>query len=416
VPYLPRLVDAELQDALKSAGFVLIEGPKACGKTETARRAAASEVLLDIDQNARAAIEIDPDLVLAGDAPRLIDEWQLKPVLWNHIKRKVSDSQQKGRFILTGSSVPADDATRDSAAGRVSRLRMRPMSLYETGHSSGAISLNKLLDGDVSSVPNPGLAFATLVDRIAIGGWPSLVTEDLQAALRANRAYLDEIRRIDVGRVDGVHRDPERVGRVLASLARNVATYVLPTKLGAEAAGTDGAIKTETVQEYLSALERLMILEAQPPWSTHLRSRSRLKGLPKRLFVDPSLAVAALRTDPQRLLSDLNYLGFLFESLVIRDLRIYSQPIDGRVFQYRDNTGLEVDAIVELGRGRWGAFEVKLGSGMADAGAANLLKFAARIDTRKCGDPAVLGVIVGTGYGYRRDDGVAVIPVGALGP
>lgn len=416
MPYLPRLVDAELQDALKSAGFVLIEGPKACGKTETARRAAASEVLLDIDQNARAAIEIDPDLVLAGDAPRLIDEWQLKPVLWNHIKRKVSDSQQKGRFILTGSSVPADDATRDSAAGRVSRLRMRPMSLYETGHSSGAISLNKLLDGDVSSVPNPGLAFATLVDRIAIGGWPSLVTEDLQAALRANRAYLDEIRRIDVGRVDGVHRDPERVGRVLASLARNVATYVLPTKLGAEAAGTDGAIKTETVQEYLSALERLMILEAQPPWSTHLRSRSRLKGLPKRLFVDPSLAVAALRTDPQRLLSDLNYLGFLFESLVIRDLRIYSQPIDGRVFQYRDNTGLEVDAIVELGRGRWGAFEVKLGSGMADAGAANLLKFAARIDTRKCGDPAVLGVIVGTGYGYRRDDGVAVIPVGALGP
>jgi uncharacterized protein len=375
-----------------------------------------SEVLLDVDANARAAIAIDPALVLDGPTPRLLDEWQVEPTIWNHVRRVIDDRSDPGQFILTGSAVPADDITRHTGAGRISRLRMRPMSLFETGRSSGDVSLSELLEGRVSPSADPGLTVADLAKEIAVGGWPGLRGRSVQDGLLAVRDYLEEIARVDVGRVDGTHRDPGRVTRLLASLARNIATHAAATTLAEDTGGAEGPLKDDTVREYLAALERLMVVEDQLAWAPHLRSKHRLRTAPKRHFVDPSLAVAALRATPDRLLGDLNLLGFLFESLVVRDLRVYAQAADARVSQYRDSGGLEVDAIVEAGDGRWMAFEVKLGQGQIDDAAASLTRFAARIDTARCGSPALLGVIVATGYGYRREDGVAVIPIGALGP
>jgi predicted AAA+ superfamily ATPase len=255
-----------------------------------------------------------------------------------------------------------------------------------------------------------------LVEEIAMGGWPGFRGLSVEQAVRAVRGYLDEVRRVDVSTVAGGRRDPGRVGQLLRSLARNVATYASVTTLARDTGGPDGPLKDDTAHEYLDALGRLMIIEDQPAWATHLRSKYALRKTSKRHFVDPSLALAALRATPKRLLADLRLLGFLFESLVVRDLRIYAQAIDAEVLQYRDSNGLEVDAIVQAADGRWGAFEIKLGGGQVDEAAATLARFARQIDTERSGEPAVLGVIVATGYGYTRDDGIQVIPIGALGP
>lgn len=414
--YLPRIVDAELALRLASSGAVVIEGPKACGKTATARQMAASEVLLDVDINARQAIAVDPSLVLEGEVPRLVDEWQVEPTVWNHIRRTVDDRGLPGQFILTGSAVPADDITRHTGAGRISRLRMRPMSLFETEESTGTVSLQALLDGTPPRSPVPDLEISRIAELVAGGGWPGHLALNVDQSMLAVRGYLEEVRRMDVGRIDGTRRDPDKVGRLLRSLARNTATYVSARTLALDAGGADGALDPHTVGDYLTALDRLMVIEEQPAWAPHLRSRSILRSAPKRHFVDPSLAVAALGGTPQRLLDDLTLFGFFFESLVIRDLRVYSQAFGGRVSQYRDNTGLEVDAIVESPDGRWVGIEVKLGAGLADEGAANLLRFAERVDKERTGEPSALVVIVGTGFGYVREDGVGVVPIGALGP
>jgi uncharacterized protein len=412
--YRPRVVDTELSERLAAQGAVLIEGPKACGKTETARQLAASEVLLDVDVNAREAVAVDPALVLAGEMPRLVDEWQIEPTVWNHVRRWVDDG--RGQFILTGSAVPADDVTRHTGAARISRLRMRPMSLSETRRSTRQVSLAALLSGAVTQAGDPGLSLPDLIEEICRGGWPGFRHLGLTQARRAVRDYLDEIRRADINSVDGVTRDPDRVRRLLQSLARNVATRAPITTLAAEAAGAAGTMTDNTARGYLSALARLMIVEDQPSWTPHLRSKADLRTTPARHFVDPSLAVAALAATPEQLMRDLSLCGLLFESLVVRDLRIYAQAFDGRVKQYRDNKGVEVDAIVETDDGRWAAFEIKLGPGRVEEAAASLGAFARKIDTAKSGAPSVLGVITGSGYGYVRDDGIHVIPIGALGP
>lgn len=415
--YRPRVTDSELADRLQTAGAVVIEGPKACGKTATARRAAASEVLLDVDESARAAAAVNPSLILDGSSPRLIDEWQVEPGIWNHVRRAVDDRDRVGQFILAGSAVPADDATRHTGAGRFSRLRMRPMSLFEAGVGSGAISLAGLLEGAPTESSDPGLTIGDLAEEIARGGWPGLRGQAVSRAQQRVRDYLDEIRRTDINVVDGVHRDPDRVGRLLHSLARNVATPVTVSTLALDTGGSDGALKEHTAAEYLAVLERLFVVENQAAWAPHLRSRYVLRRAAKRHFVDPSLAVAALKTSPAALLRDLNFLGLLFESLVVRDLRIYAQAGDGRVLQYRDSDGLEVDAIVENADGRWAAFEIKLGGAAAiEQAAVSLTTFSKRVDPRKSGEPVALGVVVGEGYGYVRDDGIHVIPIGALCP
>lgn len=414
--YRPRVVDRHLTDLLSAVGAVVIEGPKGCGKTETARQVAASEVRLDVDPNARRAVSIDPSLVLDGPVPRLIDEWQIAPDLWNHVRRAVDDRRGTGQFILTGSAVPKDDETRHTGAARFARLRMRPMSLFESGHSTGAVSLRALLDGAPPRAVDPGMTVPSIVERIAIGGWPGFHDQAVGRASTAMRAYVDEIARTDIQRVDGVAHDPERVQTLMRSLARNVSTMASMSTLAKDVDGDDGRLARNTVSSYYDALTRLMVVEDQPAWAPHLRSKSRIRSAVRRHFVDPSLAVAVLRATPERLLGDLELLGFLFESLVVRDMRIHAQALDAQVFHYKDNTDLEVDVIVEAADGRWGAFEVKLGTGAVDAAAESLLRFAARVDTRRSGPPQVLAAVVGTGFAYLRDDGVAVIPIGVLGP
>lgn len=417
MPYLPRIVDEELNRRLKATGGVVIEGPKACGKTRTARQIAESEVLLDMDEGARAALEIDPSLVLKGDPPRLIDEWQVDPRIWNHVRREIDDRGEPGQFILTGSAIPADDVTRHTGAGRLTRLKMRPMSLLESGISNGTVSLKDTMNGRSVRAADEGLTVGDLTESIVRGGWPALHDLSTADAQQGVMDYLEEIRRFDTSVIDGVQRNPDKIALLLQSLARNTGTYAAATSLSQDTAGPDGgSLKDDTVRAYLSVLDRLMVIEDQPAWSPNLRSKAVMRKAAKRHFVDPSLAAAALRASPERLLMDLNLLGFMFESLVTRDLRIYGQSIGSKVFQYRDDKGVEIDAILDSGDGQWGAFEIKLGSGRVDQAAESLKKFADRVDTSKSGAPAVLGVIVGTGYGYTRKDGIAVIPIGCLGP
>ncbi|MGH2987249.1 MAG: ATP-binding protein [Solirubrobacterales bacterium] len=400
---------------MAALGAVLIEGPKTCGKTETARQLAASEVRLDIDADARQAAAVDPTLVLEGATPRLIDEWQVRPAVWNHVRRAVDDRSVPGQFILTGSAVPPDDETRHSGAGRITRMQMRPMSLLETGHSDGTVSLADLLGGGAVRAAERDIDVRDLARLIAVGGWPAIQHLDLEDALQAVRSYLDEIRRVDISRLGNSRRDPNRVGVLMRSLARNVSTYASVATLARDTAGGDARLKRDTVSEYLDALRRLKVVEDQPPWAPHLRSSHVLRSESKRHFVCPSLAVAALRASPATILRDPNYLGFLFESMVIRDLRVYAQTSDAEILQYKDQD-LEVDAIVRATDGRWAALEIKLGQAQIDLGARNLLKFARRVDTTKCGEPSALAVITGTGYGYENDDGIKVIPIGTLGP
>lgn len=415
--YIPRFADAELASRLRATGAVLVEGPRGCGKTQTALRAAKSAVRLDRDQAARRAGELSPALLLDGERPRLIDEWQLVTGVWNEVRGDVDDHpEEAGRYILAGSAVPADDVTRHTGSLRITRLRMRPMSLAESGHSSRKVALATLFAGGEAEAADPGLDIHDIAERIVIGGWPALLRRDPADAMVATQGYLDETCRVDLGRLDGPRHDPDNVARVLRSLARCVATEASASTIGADVAGADGprAVGYHAVIDYLKALTRLFIVEDQPAWAPALRSRGVLRSSVTRHFVDPSLAAAALGAGPDRLLRDPATLRVLFESLVIRDLRIYGQSIGASVSHYRENTGAEADAILQLRSGQWAAVEVKLGQGDIDKGASSLLRVAANVDAGRHGNPAFLAVVTGWGYAYRRPDGVFVIPIGAL--
>ena len=410
--YLPRIVDTELADRLATSGAVVIEGPKACGKTATAAQVAKSEVRFDTDEEAQRALQIEPSIVLAGKQPRLLDEWQVAPAVWNHVRRHVDDSGgSAGQFILTGSSVPDDDINRHTGAGRFSFLKMRPMTLFETGHTNGAVSLSSLLAGDRPTSADPGLTVANIAERIVIGGWPALHDSPAKEAMRSNRDYLRQVREVEVNQLSGGRRDPQRIGRLLQSLGRNVASDVKRRVLANES----GLAET-TVDEYLNALSRLMLIEDQAAWSPSMKSAAQLRRAPKRHFIDPSLAVATSDTaDPDALLRELSHMGSLFESLAVRDLRVLSQPLGGSVFHYRDSNDLEVDAVVQFD-GSWAAFEVKLNPNQVDKGANALARLEKNINTEIWGAPSCLGVITATGYAYERDDGIMVIPIGTLAP
>lgn len=355
--------------------------------------------------------------MLRGATPRLLDEWQLVPEIWNHVRRAADLQRGTGRFILAGSAVPTDDIVRHSGAGRITRMTMRPMSLFEQGHSTGEVPLSGLLSGAKASASDPGLELVDLIELICRGGWPGTLGFQLNRALRFVRGYVDEVRRTEMERTADARHDPRRVLRLMQSLARNIATEASQATLASDVAGADDVVQERTIGNYLDALRRLFVVEDQPPFTAHLRSRSRLRKAPKRHFCDPSIAVAALRTEPQRLRIDLNYVGLLFESLVVRDLRIYGVANDADVYHYRDNTGLEVDAVVETAAGTWLPVEVKLGGeDRIEAAAASLLKLKDRIDTSRAGEPPNLLVVTASGYAYRRPDGVTVAPIGALGP
>ena len=412
--YQKRFADNELGRRLKSSGAVLICGPKACGKTETALQIAKSSVRLDTDLQARIAMQVAPEHVLQGDMPRLLDEWQEFPELWNLVRREVDDRKRNGLYILAGSANPDEKARHHSGAGRFSVLRMRPMSFFENGWSSGEVSLARLFqDAQIYSDPVSG-SLDELAEKILIGGWPGLLNRSLSQSLDFSRDYAALTAEVDISRVSEKQRDPDKVFRLMQSIARNISTEVSVATLAADVRGGTGSFKEETAADYLEALDRLMFIEDLPAWNTHIRSSATLRQMPKRHFADPSLACGVLRLDKERLLGDLEYFGLLFESLALRDLRIYAQAIGGRVRHYRDSSGLEVDAIIENDAGDYLALEVKLGVAAADTAAANLQKFASRIDTDKTSAPSALVVVTANGFAHRRPDGVYVVPLATL--
>ncbi|MDR1316854.1 MAG: DUF4143 domain-containing protein [Spirochaetales bacterium] len=412
--YLKRFADTVLRNRLRGCGAVLIQGAKGCGKTETAARIAGSAARLDIDEDMRVRMELDPKSVLTGAAPRLIDEWQEYPQIWNYVRREVDARKKRGQFILTGSANPEERARLHSGAGRFSIIKMRPMSLYEKAWSTGEVSLAELVKGRAPKSEQVDFDLGTLAEKITLGGWPGLIGSGARAGLRFMRDYITLIAEVDINRASGRKRDPQKVTRLLRSLARNISTEAALSSIAKDTGGADTRIGEETIAEYLETLERLMTVEQLPAWSPHIRCADTLRKTPKRHFVDPSLAVGALGLSTDKLLADLNYFGFLFESLVIRDLRIYADVHEGGVFHYRDSRGMEVDAVIEYPDTSWAAFEVKMGFTAQDEAARNLLNFAAKIDQKKMGAPSALTVITANGFACRRKDGVNVVPLSAL--
>ena len=412
--YYKRFADELLAERLQSSGAVLIEGTKGCGKTETAIQQSASVARFDADEQIRIRMEIDPKTVLAGDVPRLLDEWQEQPQIWNYVRREVDERRLKGQFILTGSATPDDKVKRHSGAGRFSVMRMRPMSMFEKGWSTGEVSLAALMRGDAPASEPVSFELGEYAEKMTLGGWPGLIGAGAAEGFRFVSDYVTLIAEADLSRVSEKRRDPHKVTRLLQSLARNISTEVSLTALSKDIGGSDNDLDNETVTDYLAALERLLAVDNLPAWNTHIRSSDMLRKAPKRHFADPSMAIGALGLSVDKLTNDLNYFGLLFESSAIKDIRIYADAGGGKAFHYRDSRGLEIDAVVEYADGTWGAFEVKLGIGAVDDAADNLVQFAAKIDTDKMKPPAALTVITGNGFAYRRSDGVNVVPLAAL--
>ena len=414
--YTPRIVDAEVTRALSSSGFVVLEGPRACGKTWTGLRFARSALRLDTDLDARTIGAVDPSILLRGDSPRLLDEWQFMPTLWNHVRHACDAAAERGLFILAGSAQPADDITRHTGAGRVRRIRMRPMSLYESSDSTGEVSLAGLLQGEPANGGPPDVSLSDIAGLTCRGGWPGQLDLPLDEIQQNLRNYLSEVARTDIRRLDGAAaHDPHRVERLVLSLARNIGTEARAGTLAADV--EPDALHRHTVRAYLDALRRLFVVEEQPAWSVRMRSRAPLWKSPKWHLADPSLAAAALGANPERLLSDPATLGLLFESLVVRDLRVLAQRHDGRVLHMRDAAGLEADAIVEMPDGTWLAVEVKLGGSEAiDTAARSLNQLRDKVAVERADQLAGLVVITAVGYAYTRADGVRVAPLTTLGP
>lgn len=408
-----RIVEKLVEARLRTHGAALLTGPKAVGKTTTARCFAASEVRLDQDRAALIAAQTDPCLVLDGEHPRLIDEYQLAPGIWNAVRGRVDDIGAKGLFLLTGSSTPESEQRDHTGARQIAAVQMRTMTLLERGLSSGAVSVGALLDGSPAAVESHGLSVTEAIEALAIGGWPDNLTLTPADAIDANADYLDVIAHADVQRIDGIRRDPDGVRRLLASYARNIAT---DASLRTIARTAEKPLGETTLHDYLRVLGRLFLIEDQPSWKPHLRSRVRLAATPKRHLADPSLAVAVLGATLQRLLGpEIELAGFLFESQAIHDLRVYAQPHRAEVRFYRDNKGLEIDAIVEAANGRWLAAEIKLGHHRVDEAAHNLLALKTKLSPATNAACGALLVIVADSPTYTRPDGVLVTSIASLG-
>ncbi|HBQ64242.1 MAG TPA: AAA family ATPase [Clostridiales bacterium] len=415
--YLSRIADRLLDSSLEASGAVLIEGPKWCGKTRTAVEKAASTLFMqDPDHTASYLMAADtkPSLLLQGAVPRLIDEWQIAPVLWDAVRYAVDERGSTGQFILTGSAVPRENAVRHTGTGRISRVLMRPMSLYESLESNGAVSLKTLFQGvrDIEGTSN--LTIENIAFAIARGGWPASIGEKESIAVKRVYDYVDSIINIDVSRVDEVEKNPARVRVLMKSLARNVSTAAKLSTIHNDISGDEDTLSEKTIASYMNALRRIFVIEDLPAWNPAMRSRTALRTSPKRHFIDPSIATAVLRATADSLLGDFSTFGLLFESLCIRDLRIYAQTLDGEVFHYRDKSGLEADAVIHLKDGRWGAVEVKLGMQETEEACRNLITLKEKINTEKMKEPSFLMVLTGSTMAYRRQDGVFVVPAGCL--
>ena len=417
--YLSRIADKILQDRLESSGAVLIEGPKWCGKTRTATEISHSQLFMQDPDKALSylkAADTKPSLLLKGDTPRLLDEWQVAPVLWDAVRFMVDQRGLPGQFILTGSAVPQDNVVQHTGTGRISRMMLRPMSLYESGESNGSVSLSALFDGETEIDSFSDLSIEQIAFAIVRGGWPASIGDNPKSALRHAIDYVEAVINADVSRVDNIEKNPVRVRALLRSLSRNISTLATIRTIHDDIAmgDNDESISEKTISQYLNALNRIFVTENLPAWNPALRSKTAIRTSPKRQFVDPSIAAAVMRLTPERLLDDFNYFGFLFESLCDRDLRVYAEAIDGEVFHYRDSSGLEADAVVALNDGRWAAIEVKLGSKEIEDAAKHLIELKTKVNTEKMQEPSFLMILTGTEIAYRRDDGVFVVPLGCL--
>lgn len=419
--YRERIIDDIVKSKLASFGAVCIEGPKWCGKTWTALNHSDSVVYIGDPQNNfqnRLLAEVDPSIVLAGLHPRLIDEWQEVPSLWDAVRFEVDKTKNKGQYILTSSSTPKSFGILHSGTGRIDRIMMRPMSLYESGDSDGSVSLKMLFNNTLKTTKIETMTLSKLTYLATRGGWPGALGMNDKQASDIARSYLESILADDVTKIDGIKRDSKKVKALIKSLARNVATSVSNATLIKDIKEFDGdAIDPNTIASYLDILTRLFIIDNQQAYDMNYRSSTRVAKSPKRHFIDPSLAVAALEMSPSMLLKDLNFFGFIFESLVIRDLKIYAEANRGSVYHFRHHdTGDEIDAVIEFDDGTWGAFEIKLGHHQVDKAAENLLKIKMNLDqTNHKQSPTVLCVICGLGeYAYKRPDGVFVIPIHSL--
>jgi predicted AAA+ superfamily ATPase len=415
--YLTRMADKVLSSALEASGAVLIEGPKWCGKTRTAEEKAASALYMqDPDHSAsyQQAADVKPSLLLNGDTPRLIDEWQMAPVLWDAVRFAIDRRGETGQFILTGSAVPKDNAVQHTGTGRISRMTMRPMSLFESLESNGMVSLKSLFEGTAAGECFSSLTIEKLAFALIRGGWPASIGQTTSIAPQQVYDYVDAVINIDVSRVDGVEKNPMRLRALMRSLARNVSTGASITTIQRDIAADEETISEKTISAYLNALRRIFVIEDLPAWNPAMRSKTALRTSPKRHFVDPSIATAVLRANSDSLLSDFNTFGLLFESLCIRDLRVYAQANDGEVFHYRDKSGLEADAIVHLKDGRWGAVEVKMGAKEIEIATENLKTLREKINLDKMKEPSFLMVLTARELGYKRNDGVYIVPIGAL--
>ncbi|WP_366180399.1 DUF4143 domain-containing protein [Actinomyces timonensis] len=414
--YLARVADRLVDDALSYSGGILLEGVRACGKTMTGRVHASSEIALDSGlPQVRAAMDVNPGLLLDGAVPRLIDEWQIEPSLWNIARREIDRRQSPGQFILTGSSVPAEDASRHSGAHRITRVRMRPMTLVERGRGAGTVSLKSLFAGEEPAADlDPGGGLQEALDDLVHGGWPADIPLTTQQAQRHLRDYVHDVITIDVGRLDGEpRRDPVRMAALLRSLARHVGTEASYATIAADTASA--SLTAETAVAYVSALQRLFLIEPQPAWRPHLRSRYAVRTSPKIHLVDPALAAALTGASTARLMQDLQTAGQWFESQAVMHLQVFAEALGGQVYHYRDKSGREADAVVELPDGRWGLVEVKLGQRQVPAARDSLAAVAAGIDETRTGTPAFQAVITADGPTMTLAPGVVTFPLRALG-
>ena len=419
--YKNRIVDKILEKKLKGKGAVLIQGPKWCGKTTTAEQISKSILYMtkpdEKEQNLTLA-EINPSLLLQGDVPRLIDEWQIAPKLWDAIRYEIDHRNAEGQFILTGSSVPAKmNNVTHSGTGRFAWLLMRPMSLYESGESNGQVSLADLFDGTkkIEGINNVDMEKITYL--VCRGGWPRAIFMEEEIALEQAYDYYDAVVNRDISESDGVSRNPERVKNLMRSYARNMGTQASNDTLKSDMIANDStSLDSDTVLSYVNALKKIFVVEESPAWNPNLRSKTAIRTSDTRYFIDPSIAVASLGLGPKDLLNDLNTFGLLFETLCIRDLRIYAESINGKVYHYRDASDLECDAIIHLRNGSYGLIEIKLGGdSLINEGANTLKKLENKIDITKMNNPAFLLVLTATGkYAYKREDGVYVVPIGCL--
>ena len=419
--YKKRIADELLERKLKGKGAVLIEGPKWCGKTTTAEQVSGSILYMatpeDKEQNVALA-ELNPSLLLKGETPRLIDEWQIAPKLWDAIRFEVDHRGEEGQFILTGSAVPADmkDVTH-TGTGRIARLTMRPMTLYESGESNGSISLSELLSGNSKISGINELSLEDIAYLCCRGGWPRSIFMDKDIALDQAFDYYDAIVNSDISRVDNVDRNPERAKNLMRSYARNIGSQASNETLKNDMINNDStSLDTDTILSYVNALKKIFVIEESLAWNPNLRSKTAIRTSETRYFIDPSIAVAALGLGRHDLINDLNTFGLIFETLCIRDLRVYAESINGSIYHYRDASDLECDAVVHLRNSSYGLIEIKLGGDkLINEGAQNLIKMKNKIDTNKMKKPSFLMVLTATSkYAYQREDGVYVIPIGCL--